>query len=116
MKVKAIPEEKKWLLHNLAKSSNEQQNFIDLAQPLLEVFCAHEITDDYYGGYAVEFMLFKPQSKEFAKESSLIDESKKNDFNGWSFFPSKESSDDCYIMKGGILMKHHLLSFLWFKN
>ena len=113
MKTKTLPEEKKWLLHHLANSINEQHRFIELASPILGVFAANNLTEDHYSGYAVELRLFKPQSANYEKEFSLIDQSKKSDSNGWSFAPSLLHNDDCYVMNDSILMKHHLFSFLW---
>lgn len=113
MKQKALPEGKKWLLHHLAYSPEEQQSFIELAMPLLGNFTISDLTEDHYGGYAAELWLFKPQSANYEKEFSLIDQSKKTDYYGCSFAPSLLNKDDCYVMKDGILMKHHLFSFLW---
>lgn len=110
---KSLPNEKKWLLHNLFHSSIEQQCFIELAIPILDDFTASDSTEDHYGGYAAELWIFKPQSANYEKEFSLIDQSKKSDSNGWSFAPSLLHKDDCYVMIDSILMKHHLFSFLW---
>lgn len=116
MKTKTLPEEKKWLLHHLANSINEQHRFIELASPILGVFAANNLTKDHYCGYAAEMWLFKPQSTDHENEFALINQSQKTDSNGWLFFPSLICDDDCYVVKDGILMKHHLFSFLWFKH
>jgi hypothetical protein len=113
MKTKTLPEEKKWLLHHLAYSPDEQQRFIELAMPLLGKYVISDLTEDHYDGYVAELWIFKPQSANYEKEFSLIDQSKKTDSNGWSFAPSLLHKDDCYVMKDSILMKHHLFSFLW---
>lgn len=116
MKTKSLPDEKKWLLHNLTISPNEQERFIELARPIIHIFKENMSNDDYYGGYAVDLKLFKIPSNEYDKECLLIDESRKREFDGWLFFASKTSTDDCYVIYNNILMKHHLNSYLWFKN
>jgi len=77
MTTKTLSNEKKWLLHNLAQSKAEQQHFIDLAKPLLDRFISSNLTEDHYGGYAVELRMFKPQSAKYENEYSLISLSKK---------------------------------------
>ena len=116
MTTKTLSNEKKWLLHNLAQSKAEQQHFIDLAKPLLDRFISSNLTEDHYGGYAVELRMFKPQSAKYENEHSLISLSKETDSNGWSFAPSLLQDDDCYVMKDNVLIKHHLFSFLWYSN
>ena len=115
MKAKILPEEKKWFLHHLANSTDEQNRFIELARPILGIFSANDLTKDHYGGYAVELSLFKPQSADYVNEFALINQSQMIDSNGWLFAPSLLHSDECYILKESVLMKHHLFSFLWFK-
>ena len=115
MNNKTLPDEKKWLLHNLALSSAEQQRFIEMAKSLCESFNESELNEDYYGGYAVELWLYKKQSAEFDKELASFDETKRAVVDGWEFAPSK-INDDCYIKVDDIILRHHLQSFLWFKN
>lgn len=116
MKTKILPEEKRWLLHHLTNSINEQHHFIELASPLLGIFAENNLKKDHYGGYAAELWLFKPQSADYENEFALINQSQKTDSDGWLFFPSLTCDDDCYVIKDEILMKHHLFSFLWFKH
>ena len=77
MTTKTLSNEKEWLLHNLAQSKAEQHHFIDLAKPLLDRFISSNLTEDHYGGYAVELRMFKPQSAKYENEYSSISLSKK---------------------------------------
>lgn len=114
MKTKILPREKRWLLHHLTNSINEQHRFIELASPILGIFAENNLKKDHNGSYVAELWLFKSQSADYENEFALINQSQKTDSAGWLFFPSLTCDNDCYVIKDGILMKHHLFSFLWF--
>ena len=103
-------------MHNLASSPLEQSKFVELSNQILTEFIQGEDDEYHFGGYAVELYMYKTSSVNYDIECSMLSLQEKVEYEGWAFVPSKNHDDDCYIIKDGVLLKHHLFSFLWFKN
>lgn len=113
--MKILKNERKLLLHNLANSTIEQENFIKEIEPVVAVFIDSQLKEDTFGGYAVSLSVYMPDSENYAMECSNFLTERQTTYNGWTFYPSITNSEDCYAIKDGVLFKHHLFSFLWYK-